>query len=224
MAFDPMTLFEPHVAEPADPADEIEAVANGDKPIAMFSGSREELDELVALAFGFGNDLMTILTPSHLPADPDDADLFVLRPDQAWRVPALAALWETTAGRWSDAAEDQQSLLLGYTTDQRATWHADRSWRHAGPRGIAIYALLASADSRALDVVGRRCFADGTRVFFHPTDVLRRDALSLVPRGQTLARAGLERGLLVRTPGTITPAINAGLTSTVQLLTRAGWR
>src|SRR5262249_19506060 len=160
----------------------------------------------------------------HIPVDPDDADLFVLRPDQAWRVPALAALWETTAGRWSDAAEDQQSLLLGYTPDQRAAWHADRSWRHAGPRGIAIYALLAPPDCAALDGFGRRCFADGTSVFFHPTRVLRRDALSLLPRGKTLARAGLELGRLVRTPGTVTPVINAGLTSHVQLLTRAGWR
>ena len=222
MAFDPTTLFEPHVAEPADAAAEIEAVADRRKPIAMFSGGRSELDELVAIAFE--HELTTILQPSRIPADPDDADLFVLHADQAWRVPALAALWDTTRGQWTDAAEDQQSLLLGYSTEQRAAWLADRSWRHAGPRGITIYALLSGAQSRALDPVGRRCFPIDTPVFFHPTHVIRRDALRLIPRSKKLARAGLEVGLLRRTFATITPVINAGLTSNIQLLTRSGWR
>jgi len=54
--------------------------------------------------------------------------------------------------------------------------------------------------------------------------VIRRDAMRLIPRTKRLARAGLEVGLLRRTFATITPVINAGLTSNVQLLTRAGWR
>ena len=222
MTFDPTTLFEPHVAQPADATAEIEAVADRRKPIAMFSGARSELDDLVETAFE--HELMTILQPSRVPADPDDADLFVLHPDQAWRVPALAALWDTTRGQWTDAAEDQQSLLLGYSAEERTAWLADRSWRHAGPRGITIYAVLSAAQSRALDAVGRRCLPLDTPVFFHPTHVIRRDAMRLIPRTKRLARAGLEVGLLRRTFATITPVINAGLTSNVQLLTRAGWR
>jgi hypothetical protein len=222
MPFDPTTLFEPHVAPAADPSAEIEAVADRNKPIAMFSGARSELDDLVDVAFE--HELTTMMQPSRIPAAPDDVDLFVLHPDQAWRVPALAALWDTSRGRWTDAAEDQQSLLLGYSADERTAWQAERSWRHAGPRGITIYAVLSAAQSRALDAVGRRCFPLGTPVFFHPTRVIRRDALGLIPRGKTLARAGLEVGLLRRTFATITPVINAGLTSNVQLLSRAGWQ
>jgi len=149
MTFDPTTLFEPHVAQPADATAEIEAVADRRKPIAMFSGARSELDDLVETAFE--HELMTILQPSRVPADPDDADLFVLHPDQAWRVPALAALWDTTRGQWTDAAEDQQSLLLGYSAEERTAWLADRSWRHAGPRGISMRSGVAACRST------RRC-------------------------------------------------------------------
>jgi len=230
MAFDPKTLFESHEpsehddsdADEPDPEAEIAKVAAGDKAIAMFSGARAELDELVTLALESG--VMTILQPSHVPVEPDDADLFVLHAEQAWRVPALAALWETTAGRWSEAAEDQQSVLLDYTEEQRADWHAERAWREPATAGIAIYALLDAAEVAALDAVGRRIFADGTRVFFHPHLAIRRDAIDHVPRGKTLARAGLSRGVLVRSPGMVTPIVNSKLTSNVQLLTPAGWR
>lgn len=234
MAFDPKTLFESHVQGATDAESEqdgivepdfeadVARVAARDKAIAMFSGSREELDDLLTLALESG--LMTIVQPSHVPVEPDDVDLFVLFADQAWRVPALAALWETTAGRWSEAAEDQQSLLLDYSHEQRADWHAERAWREPAASGISIYALLDHSAVTNLDAVGRRIFADGTRVFFHPHLVIRRDALDHVPDGKTLARAGLSRGVLVRSPGTVTPIVNANLTSNVQLLTRAGWR
>lgn len=253
--FDARTLFEPWTPPArgdgydSDEA-ELDAVRARTKGMSMFAGtvaqvSRPGFVEWLELAFD--RELVVTLRrprPTSRKRDQQSMEMFVARPEELWRVPAYLALWETavTDGRWSDAAEDLSSHLLGYSAAERRR-HLDRA-RAERPAWTAgtVYALLDASQRAAVESVGRRCFGpaaavDGLRLFV-AEGVLRRDALARVPKGLVLARAGLrwaehralfpatrrrrtpERTLDARTAATL----NRGLVSSVQLLTRAGWR
>lgn len=237
---DPATLFERYRA-PASRGEraELDAVAARGKALMVTGvGDADDLARLQREAFARG--LAVVLTESA--AGPD---AFVLHLDQAWRLPALAALREAAFegdGAWSLAAEAQASLLLGYTAVERAAWLADRRQRSAGYNCLTVYALLDDAARERAAAVGSRCFGAaqdiaGTRLFFHPgRELVRRDAFARVPGGLVLARAGLawpaadELFGPRRSWGTglVEAAIPEGfdqraLRTPVELLTRKGW-
>lgn len=224
-----MDLFErprPPRAVITDAA-ELDAVAAGRKAMSLFIGDDDGIAEL-AMA-------RNLIVTTH--ADPRLGELhvFVTRADQLWRIQAYLALWETAFvdGRWSDGAENLAGYLLGYSAAQRKAWLAQQ--RQAIPAWTAatVYALVTDAQRELIESLGRRCLPPGLTLFTRRGEVLKASAFAKLPRGQTLARAGLEIAAANKLFGTATsraltvkqaPAINAALLSGVQLLTKTGWR
>ena len=177
-----------------------------------------------------------------------DDRVFVARPEELWRVPAWIALWKTAFadGRWSDAAEAQASLLLGYTEKQRARWLAARREHQPAFTCATVYALLTAEQKRRVRALGQRCFGDDKQLasitlLRKRSDYgVRPDAARLVPRDLTFARVGLRWATFrkvfpkawnghqeiveTRVAGRLAGEVNRGLTSNVQLLTARGWR
>jgi hypothetical protein len=236
-------------------ASELEAVQAGRKAIAMFPLARPGevpaddafLRRLLGAATARG--LGVLVEPDAQPplaGVPRGVIAFAIAPGEGWRVPALAVLWRAAreSGAWSDAAERQQSDLLGYSAAERAAWLAELRHRAAGWGARTVYALLDGARVDAIDQLGRRCFGPPAAieglVFFvhgrgHPP---RRDAARRAPRGFAIARAAIAEPARARLFGGRTgrgvieavataraaAAIAAGLRSSVELLTARGWR
>jgi len=147
-----------------------------------------------------------------LPRHLEHIRIFILHHDQMWRVPAFHALWTDLFkhGGWSDAAENQCSLLLGYTPRQRVAWMAEQRWRWAAWGCSTLYTLLDAHQKARVLALGHRCLGSPTEVeglilFMHGRHHdLQRRAAALVPKGLTLARVGLR--------------------SNVELLGPRGWR
>lgn len=233
MSFDPARLFE----RPRSPrgvssdAVELDAVAAGKKPMAMFVGDDDEVAQWSAHA-GTRN----LVATCHADPKLGEVHVFVTRADQLWRIPAYLALWETAFvdGRWSDAAENLASFLLGYSKAERKAWLARQ--RHAFPAWTAatVYALLTDPERAVIEGLGRRCFGSQPVTLFTRRDgVLKASAVTQLPRGQTLARAGLDVATAHRLLGTATTralttkqvaTVNAAMLSNVQFLTKSGWR
>lgn len=250
MPWNPETLFETSL-RPLDPSlriyrsDEaaLDAVAAGRKPIWYVPAIRSELGEWQGLASARGLACTVIDEPSVARArEPQPVSVFVARPEELWRVPALQTLWKAAAstGAWSDAAEEQMGDLLGYTPKQRARWIAMQ--RHASPAwgSKTLYAVVDRRALQRIEAVGRRCLGKISEivdlpVLVHPY-LPRADARTRLPRDHTLVRAGLHRdavrvfgrlsgGLTTHVLTARTAAIvSANLTSNVQLLTGTGWR
>jgi hypothetical protein len=177
-----------------------------------------------------------------------DDTVLVARPDELWRVPAWIALWKTAFadGRWSNAAEAQSSMLLGYTEKERARWLAAMREHQPAWTCATVYALLTVEQKRRVLSLGQRCFGDDTqlasiKLLFKRNDYgMRPNAVRLVPGDLTLARVGLRwptfRKLFpearngrkeiveTRVPLKLAPAVNRDLVSKVQLLTTKGWK
>lgn len=187
---------------------ELDAVRARKKPISMFSMTRGGIErdeaffiELVKEAFNRG--LTVILDPD----GPSTAsrryagvEAYVSHRDQVWRVPAMRALRQTAFidGAWSDAADEQTGVLLGYTPKQRAAWRAKNRWDDVAWGALTMYTLLTRAHSREVVELGQRCFGppsvlEGMTFFWHSSGKVRRDAARLTPAGFTLARVGVER-------------------------------
>jgi hypothetical protein len=238
---------------------ELDAVAARKKAISMFPLARPGdapaddafLRRLVRAAAARG---LSVLVepgePAALPRAARGVTAYALPIDQAWRVPAIAALWRTAleGGAWSDAAERQLSYLLGYGERERRIWLAQLRHRVAAWGARTVYTLLDRARRARLEELGRRCLGaalelEGMAFFVHARGhALRRDAARRVPRGLAIARVGLAepayarlfgaparrraaRGVIAATADArAAAAVAAGLCSTVELLTAAGWR
>lgn len=174
---------------------------------------------------------------------------------ELWRVPAIAALWEAALedGAWSDAAERQLGLLLGYSARERRAFLAGLRHRVAAWGARTVHALLDRERLARIARLGGRCLGpapeiEGLRFFVHGRGHgLRRDAARRAPPGLAIARVGIDEaafaelfgragprgaGRGVTTRGVIeavasaraAAAIAAGLRSDVEVLTAAGWR
>ena len=243
-------------------AAELDAVAAGDKPIAMYPLARpgdEPIDDaflrrLARAAAERG--LAVLIDPDEgpagapgLPPGTRGVTAYALGAGEAWRVPAIAALWRTALedGPWSDAAERQLSYLLGYSERDRRRWIAQLRWQMAAWGARTVYALLDTDARVRVDRLGRRCLGSppeivGLQLFAHARGhALRRDAARRAPPGLAIARAGLTEAAYVRlfgdarrraTSGVLSAitdrrtsgALAAGVRSNVALLTAAGWR
>ncbi|HEY1817618.1 MAG TPA: hypothetical protein VGG74_35000 [Kofleriaceae bacterium] len=255
MAFDPAVLFatsRPRAAY-ASPEAELDAVRSRAKGIARHQASRRDLAtrwfaDLSRAALDRG---LSIAIVPGLPLEqlPDPIDVYVLHDDQAWRIPALRALWATALvdGRWTFAAEAQEGMLLGYSLDQRASWLADSRWRQSAFGTATMYTLLTSAQRKRTTELGKRCFGDaaemaGMRLFVHGNDArMLPSAAARVPAGTTLARAAIDHDLYI---DLFDPAhrkrrqavwhatlsdehareLNAAMRSNVQFLVGKSWR
>lgn len=238
MSFDPARLFEsPRLPRAPSDASELDAVAAGKKAMSMFvsSSDPDELAEWVALAAA-----RNLVVTFHADPTLDETHVFVARSDQQWRIPAYLALWETAFvdGRWSDASENLAGHLLGYTKAQRKAWIAAQHQAFPAWTAVTVYALISAEERARVEALGRRCFGtdaelQGMSVFIQRGGVLRRTALSVIPRDHTLARVGLDLDAARALFGTATTramtkrlaaTLNSRLLSNVQFLTKSGWR
>jgi hypothetical protein len=250
--FDAGRLFEPWKFEHdprlhiyRDDEANLDAVQSRKKGLALFASAKSEIAEWLALASE--RDLFVTLQPKRVRGSKDQPiNVFLSRPEEMWRIPALTALWKTAFadGRWSDGAENQMSYLLGYTGKQREAWLAAQRQMRPAWTCATVYALLTAGARQMVESVGRRCFGPpesvaGMTVFHQHGDVLKKHALALVPRDHTLARVGLQwdayrrifgkfddnkRGVITRTISSkLAPVLSAALQSNVQFLGRAGW-
>lgn len=244
--FAPAALFEhrPPPRRYRTLRDELAAVHARRKPLLLEVWPRDSIlagedgyPALARAALGLG------LTVVQQPGPHDQVNVFVLHPDQIWRVPAYGAL-SRMYGAWSDGAEATASHLLGYRDDEIAAWLADCRWRRAGWTGETIYLLLSASQRARLVRLGGRSLdpdtAEGATVLWHARGgVVRRDALRRLPEGTTLARAAIDHaafGRLFRgaprrgqvaalalTPAR-TRALNSALASPIERLGVRGWR
>jgi hypothetical protein len=259
--FDPSVLFERWKQDPTlvpfrTEAAALDAVARRAKGIYQtgvaigdVAAGSTELVQLLRAAFERGLAVTFVHRPiAALPWDQQVPDVYVLPLDQTWRISAINALWETAAAEgWSFAAEAQHSALLGYTPAQRARWLAHVRARQVGYGCLTVYTLLSPAQRATTQGLGKRALGSvrelvGRELFFHrERELLRTDAFARVPRGQTLARVGIDWKLAARLFGaaelrmprglaraTVTRGLAQrvadGLATHVQLLTRRGWQ
>lgn len=210
--FDLARLFEAHLDEDrraAAPyrtlAAELDAVQAGKKAIAMFPLARpgtvpadDAFLRTLARAAG-ARGLGVLVEPGGIWPGGDGVTAYALASAQSWRVPAIAALWQSAreAGAWSDAAERQLSLLLGYSARERRIWMAQLRHRVAAWGTRTVYALLDRERLSGIERLGRRCLGpassiEGLTFFVHAAGrALRRDAALRVPRGLHIARVAL---------------------------------
>ncbi len=233
----------------------LDAVQTGKKallytgfPISSIADGGEGFIWLLQAAFARGLAVTLFHRANGLPPERIEPNIYVLPLDQTWRISAVNALWETALvdGPWTDAAERQLSLLLGYTPKQRASWTAAFKHRQAAYGCLTMYTLLSAAQRETVEAVGKRCFGPasalaGMTFFFHRTrEVLKKTAAKLVPKGQTLARVGFAwkasdelfgppkqlkgRGLVkAAISKQFARTATQSLRSNVQFLTSAGW-
>ncbi|HWU85641.1 MAG TPA: hypothetical protein VN253_00090 [Kofleriaceae bacterium] len=259
-AFEPSRLFEARPGEDrrrAAPyrtlAAELDAVRSRRKAMSMFpfdrpgASAEDDADLRALMNAASARGLAVIVHPDELFGLPRGMCAFVLPLDQAWRVPALLALWQTAleGGAWSDAAERQTSFLLGYGDRERRAWMARTRHRVAAWGARTIYTLLDGAGRRRIDELGRRCLGpaaaiEGMTFFAHARGhALVPDAARRAPAGHAIARVGVEaaaydallgrarpvRGVVSAIAGRRAAAeIAAGLRSNVELLGARGWR
>lgn len=184
-AFDLASLFDrvrfvDRLAPYRTVAAELDAVVSGKKGISRISWSLQSIAEYGEdfakfLTMAFDRRLVVLLDEYYKHRVPyREPTIYVLRLDQMWRVPALNALRDTALvdGAWSFSSAAQESLLLGYTPQQRKAWLA--GLRHERPvYGCNVVFTLMTTEQRDRVVdLGRRCFGspnavDGIKFFFH---------------------------------------------------------
>lgn len=182
----PARVFEP-LARPRSLSAELDAIRAGKKPLGFYASERsvvEDGSDLIPILRGaFQRGLAISLVPHG-----SSVHIFVLHPDQSWRIPAFEAFIASTT-HWSWDAEEQQGLLLGYTATERARHIAQLRESRIGFGHLTAYAVLPQTRTWPALI--------GTQVFFprEPARVTPR-ALPRLPRDSRLMRFGIAPSVL----------------------------
>lgn len=209
------SLFEPEpdIAPFADLASQLAAVRNRTKGMSWFTVTKEVVDGVTAPY----DEILTISRQLGLTivVDPSDGDLhgrgpemnlFVLHPDQAWRVPAFRAVLRTLSEphiEWSDGLEYLTNYLLGYSDEQRAAWMSHIRTKRLGWRGRTFFAIVTDFELQRLAFSGMRSFEQGASFeeivpFFHRGKmVLKSNSATLIPDGAHICRIAVQREMFV---------------------------
>jgi hypothetical protein len=251
VTFDPLVLFETTMSPPTGGPyptylDELDATRAGQKGMTAFFWTREFVtDDGSFVIFAeqiFDRGLTLVLDPDEVREKDrrhQQVTAFALQPDQLWRVPAYRA-HDDTRGTRTEASTRMQSHLLGYTEAQTRKWLAFERWREP-ERGHGVFALLTRDERARVDGLGRTSFGApediaGMELFRHGRGhMVKRTAARLVPRGLTLARAGLSPWPFSRSSGRpvidrwtvmrkVAPRVSAALCTQVEFLGARGWR
>lgn len=245
-------LFEEEAPDVVE-TNELERIRSGEKPIAVYSFPRDavlaavpEYEGLSSRALDAG--LMVVVaedplnTSSTHPAN-SNLCVFVLREDQFWRIQPYLICRSTLAHYpWSDAAEANHSLLLGYTQEQTSAWIAKQRHKRLGWVGKTMYLLMSSQHLQEMESLGRRCFpsrcGDPIVAVRPPFGVLKRDAHENIPNdlvlGRVAVRGDVFKSLFPRTSikSELQTAyisddnvrqINAAIESRIEVYTKSGW-
>jgi hypothetical protein len=229
--------------------DELEALRSGDKTFSFFTFPRDMLGteciDLSQSALDAG-----LLVTYHLERFPiSDGDyeelvMFVLHPDQIWRVPAHIALMNSSrAHRWSDGQEALHSALLGYDREETSRWLCHVNHTQAGWGCGTLYLLMSERQRASLARACMRCFPEealapeATVVKFQGQSKVPK-SVSELPGDIVIARLGvswsfirtrfgglLKRDVAVRV---LTPKdahdLNCALESKIEVWTSSGWK
>ena len=229
---------------------ELDAVASGAKamtlevwPRSAIEAADRDYEELLRLACDRGLQLMhqpDLGRSSDRRAGVPIVAVYVLHPEQAWRVPAHRALWQTF-GEWSDEAEALEGHLLGYSKAQIAAWLAARRHERLGWRGTTVYLVMTRAQRRIVASTGHRylhpdALADEvTAVCCAGTHVIKQRPPAWLARserviariavaGEPVAFAGRGSVRSARLTREHAKAVNAALESRIEYLGPNGWR
>lgn len=251
-------LFEPvqSVALFASVRGELEAVRDRRKLIAYYPMSADAINdgdasytEILGLALEFGLSVIHRPLVGDMASPIPEVSLFVLHPEQTWRVSALMSLHRLMCMRplveWSDGLEYLENYLLGYTEEQRRNWMKLTSERRLGWRGQTFQILVGDSELGRLRFSGMRCFdrssdlAEVTPFFHRGRTRLAQNCLSLLPEGTHICRLAVkndlfteifggeqDRGsdeLIVGHFGCDVEALNCALESRIQLWSQVGW-
>ncbi|MCW5808713.1 MAG: hypothetical protein KIT31_40560, partial [Deltaproteobacteria bacterium] len=146
---------------------ELDAVRDGEKALSVEVWPRDAVlddpDYRRMLRLAWERGLQVVHQPDRGRGGVPIVAVYALLPENAWRIPAHRALWQTfpdAEGAWSDGAEAVESALLGYTPAQAAAWLADLRHRRLGWRGATVY-LVAPAAAVASPLFGPALAAAG---------------------------------------------------------------
>ena len=224
---------------------ELDAVRDGRKAIALEVWPHDALDrdysELVRLARARG--LQIVHQPERSRGGLPIVAVYALHAEQAWRIPALHALWRIVPPLgWGDSAEALEGFLLGYTEPQIAAWLEARQRERLGWRGTTIYLLLTPMQRSAIAEAGHRslsreALATGlTALACDATRVIKRRMPSWIARRRlALARVAISDQAVARLFGRgpvrttqLTPThasvLDVALESSIQVYDRGRWR
>jgi hypothetical protein len=202
-------------------------------------------DERVILAAKAGLTVLTwpreVIEPPGgvlVEGDPDEFDVFVLRPTESWRAHAFRACRQALRRyRWSDSSEYLYSVFLGCSEASCRSWIAQGRRNRLGWEGRTVYTVMETSDLPAPEPLAFRCFPPGSAtaertVFAHPDGfLLREDLEAILPAGAFLARFALENEFFLRILGA-TPSAHLGVSaeelnrrprSPVQVWCGGGW-
>jgi hypothetical protein len=216
----------------------------------VFRAWVESEDFIAVHADAHERGLSVVLVPDPhvgLPEEKQPIRLFIVQPEQMWRIAAFRELWDSfheSDEGWTWASEIQMSRLLGYTKKQRTAWIEALRWERGWwGRAAVHYVLLSNPQRDGVVALGKRAFADPTGLTFFGQHAcgMKRNAAALVPKGITIARFGMpfDFGCKIlghpherkRTRGvasgvvskTIAPRINAQLRTKIEFLGARGW-
>jgi hypothetical protein len=222
---------------------ELDAVASGAKamtlevwPRSAIEAGDRDYEELLRLACDRG--LQVMHQPDRGRTGVPIVAVYVLHAEQAWRVPAHRALWQTFS-EWSDEAEALEGHLLGYSKAQIAAWLAARRHERLGWRGSTVYLVMTRAQRRIVASTGHRYLhpdaAGMTAVCCAGTHVIKQRPPAWLARserviariavaGEPVAFAGRGPVRSARLTREHAKAVNAALESRIEYLGPNGWR
>jgi hypothetical protein len=239
----------------ADVDEELEAVrvrAKGMSAVA-FQKTSYETDPNYSHYMRRAADLGLLVTTHHEKPDPscalhDQVHVFALHGDQAWRIPALIALFEAAVAHdgWSDAMEYMHCSILGYSKVEISAWMAKRHHRRADGIGSTIYLVMPQSEWDALSRFSTRCLTlacDPAKIqllYPMPYRVLKQSASKLLPCGLVIARVAIKEGindlfilpdkyrsdavLLAQLEPRMIPMLNRTMTSDLECWIDGSWR
>jgi hypothetical protein len=230
--------------------DEMNSVRDGNKALASTEYLKgkvttdQQFQREVALAVESGLEVITLARES----SSRSIHIYFCRRHESWRAYAhnsLARLLQYYDD--SDALEELQSELLGYTPEETKMWLKENHAAYASWNGVTMYCILPTTYLPQLSDLGFRCLSREAllpkRTFFYHPDglVVSADAWRRVVDGDCVVRFSLCRTDVAKicsdfdsygTPDTVAFGtidisqvrdINRVLKSKVEVLTENGW-
>lgn len=211
-------IFEPYrpVRAFKSLADELDAIARGDKPISWFASERKKVDSNADLKPITRAALDRGLAVTLAPRD-TLVDLFIHFAAAARRITPLQTLLARSP--WTFTLEAELSRQLGYAPKQRTAWIAAEKHRVPAYGCVTLYAIAPKSHRR---------LRNDTFVFTRPGDVAIHGATATDPE-HPMVRFGLPplvASKLLRggKSGMISSSWFERHSTRVQTLTPNGWR
>lgn len=182
----PRDLFKPLVVELETFHDEIDAVADGRKPMSWTTvppddvlGENQAQGVQDLLQRAFSNNLAAVMYMRGKWA----VDVIVARSSECWRIAAFVELQRILETQpWTQTGEAMKSALLGYSIDEVKRWLSYLSLLQSEVGGFNAYVLLSPERYELICSEGMRAFPIGSAVI--PIEMFTVEA-GMVPLSET---------------------------------------